>query len=144
MSKMKPGVGRGLGALLGDFDENLEPVSPAESEESRPAEDAVVSLKISDIDPNREQPRKSFDNAALLELADSIRAVGVLQPILVSRNGSRPSWREEASSIAAARSFCASCASLIYPVSFTSLSFTVDPSAPAFSSVTAHSASSPA
>ena len=89
MSKMKPGLGRGLGALLGDFDENLEPVSPAESEESRPAEDAVVSLKISDIDPNREQPRKSFDNAALLELADSIRAVGVLQPILVSRNGSR-------------------------------------------------------
>lgn len=43
----------------------------------------AVTLKIEDIEPNREQPRTEFDEEALLQLADSIREHGVLQPILV-------------------------------------------------------------
>ncbi len=44
-------------------------------------------LKVSDIEPNRQQPRKNFDEDTLLELADSIRQYGVLSPILVQKNG---------------------------------------------------------
>ena len=46
-------------------------------------------LPIHAIDPNREQPRRSFDEDALNELAQSIRAVGVIQPIIVAPNGER-------------------------------------------------------
>ena len=51
--------------------------------------DAVVELSVGDIDPNRNQPRKKFDDDALLALADSIRHNGVLSPILVARDGRR-------------------------------------------------------
>ena len=44
-----------------------------------------VKLRISEVEPNREQPRKKFDEDALLELADSIRQFGVLQPLLVQK-----------------------------------------------------------
>ena len=44
---------------------------------------APTALKINEIEPNREQPRKDFDDTALAELADSIREHGVLQPLLV-------------------------------------------------------------
>lgn len=67
------GLGRGLDALI--------PQTP-EEEESEKAE-KVLQLALSDIDPNREQPRRTFDQEALEQLADSIRNVGVLQPILV-------------------------------------------------------------
>ena len=46
-------------------------------------------LPVRLIDPNREQPRRSFDEQALADLAQSIRAVGVLQPIIVRPNGDR-------------------------------------------------------
>lgn len=45
--------------------------------------DSTSTLRISEIEPNREQPRKEFDPAALAELADSIAAVGVIQPLIV-------------------------------------------------------------
>ena len=48
---------------------------------------ADVYLKLSEIIPNREQPRKDFDEDALLELADSIKQFGVLQPLLVQKRG---------------------------------------------------------
>ena len=87
--KLQRGLGRGLGALLGE-----DVVAEAQQEEAQaaqPAEpvDAVRLLPIGQIDPNREQPRRSFDEAALNELAASIRAVGVLQPIIVAPNGER-------------------------------------------------------
>lgn len=44
---------------------------------------ATVTLKISEIEPNRAQPRKDFNDEALAELADSIAQHGVLQPLLV-------------------------------------------------------------
>ena len=69
MAKKKGGLGKGLNAI---FMEN-------ESEDSN----STVTLKISEIEPNRAQPRREFDEKALAELADSISQHGVLQPLLV-------------------------------------------------------------
>lgn len=84
--KVHGGLGRGLGALLGDAVEQEE-ARPRETEER--AADAVRMLPIRLVDPNREQPRRAFDEAALGDLAQSIRAVGVLQPIIVAPDGDR-------------------------------------------------------
>ena len=69
----KKGLGRGLDALLADnaIDDNDK--------------QGVTVLKISDVEPNRGQARKQFDEAALFELADSIGRHGILQPIAVRR-----------------------------------------------------------
>ena len=89
--KLQRGLGRGLGALLGEdvVAEAAAPVKAAEAPATREDVDAVRLLPIGQIDPNREQPRRSFDEAALNELAASIRAVGVLQPIIVAPAGER-------------------------------------------------------
>ena len=89
--KLQRGLGRGLGALLGEdvVAEAAAPVKAAEVPATREDVDAVRLLPIGQIDPNREQPRRSFDEAALNELAASIRAVGVLQPIIVAPAGER-------------------------------------------------------
>lgn len=68
MAVNKRGLGRGLDSL---FNENS-----AENE-------SAVTLKIGDIEPNRDQPRKDFDEEALKELADSIEKHGLIQPIVV-------------------------------------------------------------
>jgi len=88
--KIQRGLGRGLGALLGE-DVVAEAQEEAQVQPAQPAEpvDAVRMLPIGQIDPNREQPRRSFDEAALKELAASIEAVGVLQPIIVAPSGDR-------------------------------------------------------
>ena len=44
-----------------------------------------ILVKINEVEPNREQPRKEFDEDALMELADSIKQFGVLQPLLVQK-----------------------------------------------------------
>lgn len=67
--KKKNGLGKGLDALF--IDNSTEDVKSA------------VKLNINDIEPNRDQPRKHFDEAALSELADSIALHGVIQPLLV-------------------------------------------------------------
>ena len=69
--KANRGLGRGLDALM--------PEIPQED-----ARERVMMLRMGDIDPNPEQPRRKFDAQALAELAASIRQVGVLQPILVT------------------------------------------------------------
>jgi len=79
------GLGRGLGALLGDMDKEHEALT---NEEARPG-DSVENLRLVDIDPNRDQPRKQFDEESLKELSESIRAVGVIQPIIVTKKGAR-------------------------------------------------------
>ena len=86
----KMGLGRGLSAILPDVEEVVESVEAAPSAGTVivPA-DAVAQIPVGDIDPNRSQPRKKFDDDALLALADSIRHSGVLSPILVARDGSR-------------------------------------------------------
>lgn len=42
-------------------------------------------VRINEVEPNRDQPRKDFDEDALMELADSIRQFGILQPLLVQK-----------------------------------------------------------
>ncbi len=71
MAFKKGGLGKGLDALL--IDNSAEENSTA----------SAVKLKIMDIEPNRDQARKDFDEKALSELADSIAKYGVLQPLLV-------------------------------------------------------------
>ena len=86
--KVQRGLGRGLGALLGD--DVVEQKAPeAAVAESAPAADAVCMLPIRLIDPNKDQPRRSFNEEALQELAASIKAVGVIQPIIVAPVGER-------------------------------------------------------
>lgn len=77
----KKGLGKGLGVLL----PTIEQASPT----VQIAEDAIVELKLIDIEPNTQQPRKRFDNEHLEELASSIQEHGVITPILVhkSENG---------------------------------------------------------
>ncbi|MBR4039003.1 MAG: ParB/RepB/Spo0J family partition protein [Clostridia bacterium] len=84
----KMGLGRGLSAILPDVEEVVESVGQQLPASVVPA-DAVVELPLGDIDPNRDQPRKKFDDEALAQLADSIRHSGVLSPILVAREGGR-------------------------------------------------------
>lgn len=71
MAAKKGGLGKGLDTLF--MDNSVEEISNT----------SAVKLKIMDIEPNREQPRKDFDDEALGELADSIAKYGVLQPLLV-------------------------------------------------------------
>ena len=79
------GLGRGLSALLGDIDEENE----ALTSESAQVGDVVTELSLSEIDVDRAQPRKAFDEEKLRELADSIASVGVIQPIIVCKRGDR-------------------------------------------------------
>ena len=79
------GLGRGLGALLGEIDEENEVLTS----ESAQAGDVVTELPLSEIDVNRGQPRKVFDEDKLRELSESIASVGVIQPIIVCRRGDR-------------------------------------------------------
>ena len=95
--KIQRGLGRGLGALLGEdvvaeAAQEARQAEQAKNEAAQPAAepvDAVRMLPIHLVDPNQEQPRRRFDEAALNELAASIKAVGVLQPIIVCPNGER-------------------------------------------------------
>ncbi|MGF1550215.1 MAG: ParB/RepB/Spo0J family partition protein [Sphingomonadaceae bacterium] len=76
------GLGRGLSALLGDI-EREAPVSGGERGEG------IALLAVAEIEPNPQQPRASFDDAALAELARSIKARGLIQPIVVRRAGAK-------------------------------------------------------
>ncbi|MCU0754010.1 MAG: ParB/RepB/Spo0J family partition protein [Xanthomonadales bacterium] len=82
MSKARRGLGRGLDALLGG--DELAGAAP----DSIEAGERVRTLPIEQIVPGRYQPRSSMDPQKLAELADSIRAHGVVQPVLVRAIGS--------------------------------------------------------
>lgn len=73
MPKMT-GLGKGLDALFG----------PTPEEEKAQEDDILKNLKITDVEPNREQPRKNFNQEALEELAESIKEYGLIQPIVVT------------------------------------------------------------
>ena len=96
MAAKKKGLGRGIDSLIpaspsttakktSDSEANTvvkEVIKEVVKEVKVPAE---TILKISDIEPNREQPRKNFDKEALEELADSIKQYGLIQPIVVQK-----------------------------------------------------------
>ncbi len=78
--KTKPSrLGRGLSALIGE----VEAVTPAPAKPSETGSGGPTEIEIDKIRRNPKQPRRTFDEAALQELADSLKAKGVLQPILV-------------------------------------------------------------
>ena len=82
------GLGRGYASLLGLNDLVSKPEADLINL-TKDGDDGVVRIPIIDIDPNREQPRKKFDEQALNELADSIRIYDVVQPIIVTPVGKR-------------------------------------------------------
>ncbi|MBQ1367867.1 MAG: ParB/RepB/Spo0J family partition protein [Firmicutes bacterium] len=79
----KRGLGRGLNALIGADVEIASEENEKKAE--NPVQAAVVLLDIRKIDPDSAQPRKNFDDEALEELADSIKAHGILQPLIVQK-----------------------------------------------------------
>ncbi len=87
MAAKKRGLGRGLDALLGGAAKETKPVAVAttlDNEEIKAKEDkSLSSLPIDLIQRGRYQPRRNFDQDKLQELADSIAAQGVIQPIVV-------------------------------------------------------------
>lgn len=84
---VKGGLGRGLESLFNNF-KNTEEIESVSRETLEKEGKTVQTISISLIDPNKDQPRKKFDEEALNELASSIKVHGVLQPILVvERNG---------------------------------------------------------
>ena len=79
-AKTKRGLGKGLDAMIPIPDRRAsESTSPDKADEKG----AETIVRITQIEPNREQPRKNFDEDTLQELADSIKQFGLLQPILV-------------------------------------------------------------
>ena len=87
MVAKKSGLGKGLDALIPAG--NKKTVVKKDSEpviiEKVVEKKGVETLKITEVEPNREQPRKNFNEDALLELADSIKQYGVIQPLIVQK-----------------------------------------------------------
>lgn len=89
MVAKKTGLGKGLDALIPATPKKT--VSRSETEEKTVTGQKTVikkgvdMLKITEVEPNRDQPRKKFDEDALLELADSIKQFGVIQPLIVQK-----------------------------------------------------------
>jgi len=79
MVAKKKAMGRGLGALIDDAKYEKRPVREAISTS------AIAEIEISKIETNPFQPRKEFDRESLAELADSIKELGIIQPITVKK-----------------------------------------------------------
>ena len=102
---VRKGLGRGLDVMIPnkiaaplpekepEKEQNTEQKKPAEStvtaalQAELPADGTLMSVDILKVDRNKQQPRKKFDENGLEELADSLRQVGVLQPLLVVKKG---------------------------------------------------------
>ena len=91
----KKGLGKGLGAIFGEdvVKESKEELEKAKAKRAAAAEEIdekgrILMLKLDLIQPNKEQPRKTFDEEQINELAGSIKQYGVLQPLLVQKSGS--------------------------------------------------------
>lgn len=97
MAVKRSGLGKGLDSLIPMTPmTNIKKTASVSGEQERNTDDRdkimqkeqTNLLKISMIEPNREQPRKQFDEDALLELAESIKQFGILQPIIVQKKDS--------------------------------------------------------
>ena len=94
MSKQPRGLGKGLGALLGELSDENEPLRKPvgyinkEVAGTKPVQNYgdILRIPIELIEPNPYQPRKTFDNDSLEELAESIRTFGLIQPVSVRKN----------------------------------------------------------
>lgn len=77
----KHGLGKGLDSLIPDKS------TPAQKTEKAEKKDGVTIIDINKVEPNREQPRKVFNEDALQELSESIKQYGIIQPLLVQKKG---------------------------------------------------------
>ena len=82
MAPKAKGLGKGLGSLLGDVADITRVTSSPVTEEDIKTE---TNVKIRLVEPNRDQPRKDFDEQSLQELADSISLHGIIQPLIVRK-----------------------------------------------------------
>ena len=80
MAMKKTGLGKGLEALFKDNE-----LTEEEENKIKNGEEIVQSIKIIEIEPNKSQPRRTFNNETLEELANSLERYGVIQPIIVSK-----------------------------------------------------------
>ena len=93
----RTGLGKGLGAIFGEDvveqsdteNKNFsrEKLSGHSKEEKKDEPGKEYMMRVSSIEPNRGQPRKKFDEESIAELADSIKKYGILQPLLVQKQG---------------------------------------------------------
>ena len=87
---MKGGLGRGLGSLFGNFnEEEVDVPEKVEKNNNKKSLNNVYEIEIGLIDRNENQPRKVFDEKALKELSQSIKQHGIIQPIILQKNGER-------------------------------------------------------
>lgn len=89
MPVKKSGLGKGLDSLIPNKKENKD-ISPRFDKKKLQAmeesvKEAGIMVKVNQVEPNRDQPRKDFDEDALMELADSIKQFGILQPLIVQK-----------------------------------------------------------
>ena len=85
MAAKKGGLGKGLDSLITD---KVNKPGAAKDASLTPTEDQAVMVSINKVEPNKEQPRKHFNEDALLELSESIKQMGIIQPIVVQDRNS--------------------------------------------------------
>ena len=85
MAAKKGGLGKGLDSLITD---KVNKPGAAKDASLTPTEDQAVMVPINKVEPNKEQPRKHFNEDALLELSESIKQMGIIQPIVVQDRNS--------------------------------------------------------
>ena len=87
MSGKKSGLGKGLDSLIPNKKNDISDskVEKKQEKENDSPKSGEIMVRINEVEPNRDQPRKDFDEDALTELADSIRQFGILQPLLVQK-----------------------------------------------------------
>lgn len=94
MVAKKTGLGKGLDALIPTGSKKASPDKPAAKTAAKAADatevkKGVETVRLSKVEPNRDQPRKKFDEDALLELSESIKQYGLIQPIIVQKKKDR-------------------------------------------------------
>lgn len=93
MAPKRNGLGRGLDSLIPNKNEETNQTPPktkknnAEKKENKEKEDSKgeMLVKINQVEPNRDQPRKEFDEDSLMELSESIKQFGIIQPLIVHK-----------------------------------------------------------
>ena len=88
-ARPKRGLGKGLNALFGESGYEQEKNADPEPEKQAEAVKSEVTVKITSIIANEKQPRKNFDEEELSQLTESVRQYGVLQPLLVKKEGEK-------------------------------------------------------
>ena len=87
---LKRGLGKGLDSLIPTnvmMESEVKHATVSTASSAEEGKDGTLMVKLSKVEPNREQPRKNFDEDSLQELAESLKQFGMLQPILVQNRG---------------------------------------------------------